>query len=119
MIVVSLIIYFQQKNIYEESDGITFILFSNQKVFKFFPNTELFTIGYNIIDESQIPNEAINVTNSDYWKLRVGKKIVEIEGMFGASETFYGLNFILESNINIQLQYISENDYTFDALIVR
>ena len=103
----------------EESDGFTYLILSNGIVLSFYPNTEEYTLDYSFISLEDIPDKALNFSSSSYWKERLGSKIIEIKILRGKSEAPFGVQLELENSSKIELQYVSETEYTFDALVVR
>lgn len=102
----------------EESDGDTYLELINGMVLGIYPNTEQFTLDYEYLELLQVPKEAKFVSENLYWKKRIGKKIFKVEGIYGSLPTPYGMAFELEGGYRIELKYVSESEYTFDALII-
>jgi len=108
-----------EEKIDEEADATTYIEFSNNMIIGIYPNTEKFTLDYDYLELCQIPKEAILLSNNLYWSKRIGKKILNIKGIFGDLIHPQGIIFELEDSEKVELLYISESSYTFDALIIR
>lgn len=103
---------------YLEADGTILLLFSNEHVVKFIANTEFFSIKI----ESQIHSDLTNykdISQNKFWQQRIGKAIQKIEFLHDKLEQPYGLKFYLENNHNFTIQYVSESDYEFDAIVIR
>lgn len=105
----------------EESDGLTYILFSNGEVLCFAPESERFTIRYKSISQNEIPHDALLVSSNTYWSKRIDQEIIEVGFLNGNNlhSNPYGLRLNLINSKRIDIMYISESDYTFDALIIK
>ena len=103
----------------EESDGSTFLIFSNNLVYGFYANTEIYSIDIKKIKENDIPIEAKDVSGNSFWKNIIGIKILCVEILKNEYSEFYGFRFSFENNIKIDIQYIAESNYTFDAIVIR
>ncbi|SHF73631.1 hypothetical protein SAMN05444377_11746 [Flavobacterium fontis] len=101
-----------------EADGTILLLFSNETSIIFRANTETFSIeieNRNVLDV----NDFTDITKNKFWEHRIGKTIQDIEFLFGKLEQPYGIKFYLENNCNFTIEYLSESNYEFDAIIIR
>jgi hypothetical protein len=103
----------------QEADGSTFLIFSNGDAYGFYPNSEEFSIEIKKIVRADIPSRVSDVSGNNFWKSVIDKKIVEVELLCNNLDSFYAIRFSFENNVKIDVEYISESDYTFDALIIR
>jgi hypothetical protein len=103
----------------QESDGTTYLFFSDEKVFGFYANTENFTINVKEIRDDTEINNSKDVSSNNYWEKRLNVRIKDVSLVYGTNEHPYGISFILENDLKIDLHYISESDYEFDALVIR
>lgn len=103
----------------EEADGNTYLQFSSGLCVGFYPNSELYTVEFEVLEEKQIPKDASDVSKNDYWQQRVAHNILDITLLYGATNKPYGVKFNLQNHQEVQLLYVSESEFTFDALIVR
>lgn len=103
----------------QESDGPIFILLSNNDVLGFYPNTELCSIDFSILELKDIPNVAIEVSNVAYWKNRIKQKIISVRLEQSSKEFPASVSIHLDNGNAFRLVYISESSYTFDALVLR
>lgn len=101
----------------QEADGNTFLIFSNKEIVGFYPNTEEFAIKVKKI--VSVPEQSVDVSKNNFWKSLIGKKIQKINFLPDNLDFPNCIEFILENNENFKLQYTSESQYTFDALIIR
>ncbi len=99
-------------------DGNTYLKLSNGTTLAFFAMSEEFTIEYDVLDYKNLPTESINVSGNSYWEKRIGKKILDVELLLGIKSHPFGIKLILEDDLEVKLEYISENEFTFDALII-
>lgn len=103
----------------QETDGITFLVFSNQVTYAFYPYTEKFTLTVKQLSIDEIPQESKYVTSNIFWQQFIGKKISHLNLLFGKLSLPYGVRFAFEDNTHLELRYESETTYTFDALVIR
>jgi len=103
----------------QESDGSTFLIFSDESVYGFFPNTEKFTIELEKLHIKDIPNNSYDVSKNVFWSSVIGIKITSIKQLYSNLNIHYGFRFFFENNTIIDIKYISESVYTFDALVIR
>lgn len=104
---------------YEESDGLIYLQFSNDLIICFFAKSEGFTLQWEIVGNGVPVNSATNISTSDYWKSRLNIPVIDIRFLNGGATYPFGVSFLLKTNAEISLQYVSESEYTFDALIIR
>lgn len=103
----------------EEVDGNTYLQFSNGLFIGFYPSSEHYTVEFEVLEENQIPKEVINVSGNIYWKQRIAHKVLDIELLYGFADKPYGIKLHLTNQQEVQLLYVSESEFTFDALIVK
>lgn len=103
----------------QELDGNTFLFFSNGEIIGFYPSSENFTIQITKHKKEDIPKNSSNISNNKFWKSIIGEKILEVELLFNILEIPYGVRFEFNNKKSISLQYVSESEYDFDALIIR
>lgn len=101
-----------------EQDGITFLVFDNNKIVKFSPNTEVGTINY-CFDESIDNNQLTDISNDLFFEKIIGFKIISLSNIFGFIDNSYGIEFTFENGSRMRIVYESESNYEFDALIIR
>ena len=103
----------------QELDAITVLKFSNKHLLGFYPDTSKFTLSVKEHVLGDLPKGLVNVSSNSFWQGVIGKKILAVNLLFGIIEEPYGIRFELENNLKFELQYVSETEYTFDALIIR
>ncbi|QYS87102.1 hypothetical protein JJC03_03820 [Flavobacterium oreochromis] len=100
---------------HQETDGSLCLIFSNNEVIEITPLTEDFSINVKKLNIDYILDckELKDVSNNDFWKKYINKKIELIELLSnGIQIKFYDSN-------KIEILYLSETEYTFDSLIIR
>lgn len=106
-------------NLTQEKDGITYLVFNNNQVIIFYPNSERFSIDYKLSDISCINSDLKEITSNKFWKNLVNQKIETIKNLFSESKIPYGIRFIFKNNLKLDIVYISESEIEFDALVIR
>jgi hypothetical protein len=102
-----------------ESDGSIVLVFKNGYSISFYPNTEKFTITYEI-NENLNYYDLVNLGHAKFWKRILGKSIINIEKQFEYDKINpSGIIITLDNLIKIKILYVSESEFTFDALIIR
>lgn len=107
------------ENLTQERDGITYLVFNNNQVIIFYPNSEQFSIDYKLSDISCINSDLKEITTNKFWKNIVNQKIVSIKNLFAESKIPYGIRFIFKNNLKLDIVYISESEIEFDALVIK
>jgi hypothetical protein len=102
----------------EAADGSTYLQFSDGTVIGFYAHTEAFTVQFKILPTKGIPENAIETSRNAYWQKRINTPIVNIKLIYQAIPQPAGLEFFLSNQQTIRLLYVSENEYTFDALVI-
>lgn len=102
-----------------KNDGNIYLQFSNDKVVAFYPYTESFTVYVEEISKEKIPDKAIDITSHSYFKKKSEEKIKSIKYLyFEHNRVPYGVQFLFSNGEKLSIEYCSENEYTFDALII-
>lgn len=104
-----------------ESDGITYLTLNNELILGFYPHTEKSTISYSTLNKNDVGNtDLINISTNYLIKNILN---IPIKGITLLKNEFliepYGVRFIFENDKSIELLYLSESEYTFDALVIR
>lgn len=102
----------------EEADGITFILFTNRTVLGLYPDSTNYTLDYQFFKDNYLIQDEHDVTHSLYWRSRINSNIESVECIFSFLKKPYGIKLNLLNGNNVEFHYVSENEYTFDAIIV-
>ena len=103
----------------QEADGNMYLVFSNGVIVGFYPVSESFTIELEKLEQSELPDGLSDVSGNQFWQKRTGQKILNVELLYAVIDVPFGVRFNLENGLKVELQYASESDYTFDALIVK
>lgn len=103
----------------QEADGNVYFILSNSEIIGFYPYTEKCTLKFEFLDKNNLPEGLLDISANQYWRGKIGQKIVDLELLYNQIDTPYGIRFYLENRQNVELQYISESEYTFDALIIK
>jgi len=103
---------------WQEADGVVFLVFSNGEIISFYPNSENFTVKMEKIKKEKLPNGLLEVSNNQFWNKRVNSEIISVELIYGYTDTPYGVLFQFANGLKMDLCYLSESEYTFDALII-
>jgi hypothetical protein len=108
-----------QEKKYEESDGITCLVFSSQEAVTFYPNSEEFSITFDYLD-AHLAEGFVKVPTNEYWSTRLENPIEDVKLLHSEySSEPYGLNIVLENGRSVKLVYVSESEFEFDALVLR
>ncbi len=106
-------------NLDQELDGDTFLIFSNSEAIGFYADTEAFSlkVGFNV----QLENtESVEVSKNLFWKNKIGNSLVDVQLLHSKHRPNpYGIKFILSDGPSFEIVYISESDYTDDAVIIK
>lgn len=106
-------------NLDQELDGDTFIVFSDKTVIGFYAHSEAFSlkIDFSATLENTV---ATNVSGNLFWKNKIGNDVVDIQLLYSEYRSNpYGVKFILSNDTCFEIVYVSESDYTFDAVVIR
>lgn len=103
----------------QEADGSTYLIFSNGEILGFHPISESFTIHFETITRDELPRNLSDVSGNQFWQDKVGQIIINIELLYATFDVPYGVRFSFKNGKSVELQYVSESAYTFDALIVQ
>lgn len=103
----------------QEADGSTYLIFSNGDILGFHPMSESFTIHFEKIRRHELPCNVSDVSGNHFWQDKVGQTIVHVELLYATLYVPYGVRFSFENGKKVELQYVSESAYTFDALIIQ
>lgn len=103
----------------QELDGNLILKLDKTNHILFFePVAELFTIRFSITDENNFINSN-DLTSNYFWKNYVNREIRYIELFYEYNiENPSGFRIKFDNDKTIVIKYISENEYTFDALII-
>jgi hypothetical protein len=102
----------------QESDGDIYFVFSNECILKISAITEIFSIG--ITEQIKIiESNFSDISSNAFWKNRIGKSIFDVEVLSGNSKYPFGVKFKLENSMDFKIEYVSESDYEFDAIVIR
>ena len=104
---------------HQEADGTTCIFLSEGKYFTISANSELFTL--DLCSSSEKPSrDFVEISNTTFWNNKINVLIEEVNFMYNNQSTIpYGLELQLENGATIKFIYLSETEYTFDALVIR
>ena len=102
-----------------KSDGVIILLLSDESLLGFYPKTEEFTVLVELLKSDELSNEVIDISEDAYWFNRTNRKIESINYLFfNKKDIPYGISFLLSNGEEVNIEYSSENKYTFDALIL-
>ena len=103
-----------------EMDGNVYLFMSNDSVLVFYPITESFETQFELLNVDAVPNNLIDISDNPFWQKRLGQKILNTTLIFGEyTDNPYGIKIDFENNLKVSIYYVSQNEYTFDALIIR
>ena len=103
-----------------ERDGDVYLELTDGNLLYFYSSTENFSIDFEMLNFDNLPNDVMNISDCSYWSERLLYKITDMDAIYSEySDVPYGINIYLENKKTISIQYISENEYTFDALIIK
>ncbi|HKK62467.1 MAG TPA: hypothetical protein VJ951_07900, partial [Bacteroidales bacterium] len=80
----------------QESDASTYLIFSDDSILGFFPNSEDFSVDIERINKNQLPQKLSDVSNNSFWKQRVYSKIMDVKLLSRKFNQVFGVQFILE-----------------------
>jgi hypothetical protein len=106
-----------------EEDGITYLVFfknGNKTIIEFKPHTEIFSLDYSLVSQSEMKIDLMGITSKEWIKPVINKKIESFSLIYGEYlETPYGLSLKFENGSMLNLLYMSETKVDFDALVLR
>ena len=101
-----------------EQDGLVFLVFENDKILGFYPNTENFSVDFSFIESVEI-NQLVDISSDLFFVNKLSFKINNISNLYEFLDEPYGVEFLFENNSKMNIIYESESDYEFDSLIIR
>lgn len=101
-----------------KSDGVIYLQFSNNALIAFYPYTEKFSIYTEVLNE-KLSEDVIDITSDSYFEDRINIDIENVQYLYSEkNRPPYGICFMLSNKENIKIEYSSENEFSFDSLIL-
>ncbi|MCY7276701.1 MAG: hypothetical protein LH702_23940 [Phormidesmis sp. CAN_BIN44] len=100
------------------ADGATEVKLDDDKVLHFYALPEINSIGIQEGSMSKCGDSYtfLDVTNNDFWKIRIGKTIAEVsilKSKYASTDnpSEFGIELKLESNVEVYFEYLDEEDF--------
>nr|WP_294862261.1 hypothetical protein [uncultured Fluviicola sp.] len=101
------------------SDGILKIDFEDGYSLILSAYTEKFTLYYELIDSDSFDrNDLIDIGTIPFIKRIIYLNVIDIKLNYLNSDVPFGITFEMENNVVFSVKYISENEYTFDSIVI-